>query len=65
MLRKQLRNILLLPALLFCFALNAQTIVSGKITDSKGEPLVGASVVVVGTSTGVSADLDGMYRLET
>jgi iron complex outermembrane receptor protein len=65
MLRKQLRNIFLLPALLFCFALNAQTIVSGKITDSKGEPLVGASVVVVGTSTGVSADLDGMYRLET
>ena len=65
MLRKQLRNIFLLPALLFCFALNAQTIVSGKITDSKGEPLVGTSVVVVGTSTGVSADLDGMYRLET
>ncbi|MFN5576777.1 MAG: carboxypeptidase-like regulatory domain-containing protein, partial [Bacteroidota bacterium] len=65
MLRKQLRNIFLLPALLFCFALNAQTIVSGKITDSKGEPLVGASVVVVGTSIGVSADLDGMYRLET
>ncbi len=65
MLRKQLKAILLLPALLFCFALNAQTIVSGKITDSKGEPLVGASVVVVGTSIGVSADLDGMYRLET
>ena len=65
MLRKQLKAIFLLPALLFCFALNAQTIVTGKITDSKGEPLVGASVVVVGTSTGVSADLDGMYRLET
>ena len=65
MLRKQLKAILLLPALLFCFAINAQTIVTGKITDSKGEPLVGTSVVVVGTSTGVSADLDGMYRLET
>jgi len=65
MLRKQLRAIFLLPALLFCFAINAQTIVTGKITDSKGEPLVGASVVVVGTSVGVSADLDGMYRLET
>jgi iron complex outermembrane receptor protein len=65
MLRKQLRAIFLLPALLFCFAINAQTIVTGKITDSKGEPLVGTSVVVVGTSTGVSADLDGMYRLET
>lgn len=65
MLRKQLKAIFLLPALFFCFAINAQTIVSGKITDSKGEPLVGASIVVVGTSTGVSADLDGMYRLET
>lgn len=57
--------IILLPALFFSYAVHAQTVVSGKITDAKGEPLVGASVVVVGTSVGVSADLDGNYRLET
>jgi iron complex outermembrane receptor protein len=65
MLKNQLKAILLFSTLFFSFALSAQTIVSGKITDADGEPLVGASVVVVGTSVGVSADLDGMYRLET
>jgi len=65
MLRKQLKAIFFLSTLFLSFAIHAQTIVSGKITDSNGEPLVGASVVVVGTSVGVSADLDGMYRLET
>jgi len=65
MLKKQLRAIFLFPTLLCCLALNSQTVVSGKVTDAGGEPLVGASIVVVGTSVGVSADLDGKYRLET
>ena len=41
----------------------AQNAVSGKVTDSKGEPLVGASVLVKGTSTGTMTDLDGQYRI--
>jgi len=41
----------------------AQNSVSGKVTDSKGEPLVGASVLVKGSSTGTMTDLDGQYKL--
>ncbi|MCH3982095.1 MAG: carboxypeptidase-like regulatory domain-containing protein [Prevotella sp.] len=33
--------------------------VKGTITDQKGEPIVGASVAVTGTSTGVISDVDG------
>ena len=38
--------------------------VSGKITDNKGEPLPGASVVEVGTSNGTITDKDGKFSLE-
>jgi TonB-linked SusC/RagA family outer membrane protein len=41
----------------------AQSSVSGKVTDQSGEPLVGASVLVKGTSTGTMTDLDGQYSL--
>ncbi|MEQ9290217.1 MAG: SusC/RagA family TonB-linked outer membrane protein [Cyclobacteriaceae bacterium] len=37
--------------------------ISGKITDENGEGLPGASVVVKGSSTGTTTDLDGMYKL--
>ena len=44
----------------------AQTgIIRGKIVDaSNGEVLIGATVVVVGTTTGAVADLDGNFSLE-
>jgi TonB-linked SusC/RagA family outer membrane protein len=41
----------------------SQVRVSGKITDMMNEPLVGASVVVTGTTNGATADLDGRYNL--
>lgn len=37
--------------------------VVGKVTDAKGEPLPGASVVVKGTTTGVSTDVDGSFTI--
>lgn len=37
--------------------------ISGKITDENGEGLPGASVVVKGTSSGTTTDLDGKYKL--
>ncbi|WP_445735975.1 SusC/RagA family TonB-linked outer membrane protein [Mariniflexile sp.] len=37
--------------------------ISGKITNTKGEPLPGATIVVKGTNKGVSADFDGNYRI--
>jgi len=38
--------------------------VTGKVTDEKGEPLPGASILVAGTSTGASTDADGNYALQ-
>lgn len=41
----------------------AQRSISGTVTDESGEPLIGASILVKGTSTGVVTDLDGSYSL--
>lgn len=38
--------------------------IPGKVTDSSGEPLMGASVMVKGTTTGFIADLDGKFALQ-
>ena len=35
--------------------------VRGKVVDASGEPVIGASVVVKGTTTGVITDLDGNF----
>jgi TonB-linked SusC/RagA family outer membrane protein len=43
-------------------ALYAQTI-TGKITDTAGEPLIGASVLIAGTSSGTVTDIDGTFEL--
>jgi iron complex outermembrane receptor protein len=37
--------------------------VSGKVTDEKGEPLPGVSIVVKGTTIGILTDMDGKYVL--
>lgn len=37
---------------------------TGKILDSAGEPLPGATVMVVGSTRGVTTDLDGSFTLE-
>ncbi|MGV8090729.1 MAG: SusC/RagA family TonB-linked outer membrane protein [Mangrovibacterium sp.] len=38
--------------------------VKGKITDSEGKPLPGATITVVGTTRGVITDIDGTYSIE-
>ncbi|WP_420318014.1 SusC/RagA family TonB-linked outer membrane protein [Ekhidna sp.] len=45
------------------FSAIAQRTVSGKVTDDTGEALPGVNVVIKGTTTGVTTDLDGNYRL--
>ncbi len=43
----------------------AQRTITGKVTDSQtGEPLIGANILVVGTSVGTITDLDGTFTLE-
>ena len=50
--------------LLVCASLFAQNItVKGTVTDASGEPIVGAAVMIKGTSTGVTTDLDGHYAI--
>lgn len=45
-------------------AILAQRSITGKVSDESGEPLIGASVLVKGTTTGTVTELDGSYRLE-
>ncbi len=42
----------------------AQRTIEGTITDNGGEPLIGATVVIDGTSTGTITDFDGKYSLQ-
>ena len=41
----------------------AQQMVRGVVTDKAGEPLIGVSVLVKGTPTGVTTDIDGSYAI--
>ncbi|MEQ8629348.1 SusC/RagA family TonB-linked outer membrane protein [Ekhidna sp.] len=60
-----MKRILLLTTLFFLAisCLIAQRTVSGKVTDDAGEALPGVNVVIKGTTTGVTTDLDGNYRI--
>ncbi|WP_171597337.1 SusC/RagA family TonB-linked outer membrane protein [Marinifilum caeruleilacunae] len=39
-------------------------ILSGQVSDEKGVPLPGVSIVIKGTNTGVATDIDGNYSIE-
>lgn len=50
--------------LLFPLGVLAQSVtVSGQVTDEAGEPIIGASVRIPGTSVGVVTDMDGNYSI--
>ena len=63
---KKIKLFFLLLSATFCSAAFAQGIpVSGKVTEaSTGEPLVGATVFVEGTTSGATTDANGEYSLE-
>jgi len=44
-------------------AMVAQTTVTGTISDQNGDPLLGASLLVKGTSTGTITDVDGAFSI--
>ncbi len=59
------RFILALAAVLFlCQQAAAQGTLKGKATDENGEPLIGATVLLVGSNRGSATDFDGNYTLE-
>lgn len=43
----------------------AQVSISGTVTDSKGETLIGANVFIVGSYDGASTDVDGKFLFKT
>lgn len=40
-----------------------QSYITGKITNTNGEPLAGATIIFKGTNKGVSSNFDGQYRI--
>lgn len=53
-----------LAMLLMCASFAyAQSKVNGRVTDKAGEPIIGASVMVQGTSTGAVTDINGNYTI--
>jgi len=58
-----MRTILKILMMLVGVFTYAQTTVSGSITDKNDQPLSGATVIVIGTSSGVAADFDGNYSI--
>ncbi|MBQ6198392.1 MAG: TonB-dependent receptor [Bacteroidales bacterium] len=60
---KAKKLILALLGMVTAVTLSAQTTISGIVTDENGEPLIGAGVVVEGTTTGTITGIDGDYVL--
>lgn len=55
--------LLFILACLSFSSLQAQTTVTGTVTDATKDPLIGANVVLKGTSTGTTTDFDGNFSL--
>lgn len=61
-----LRTALMSALILFSVQLSiAQSVtINGKVADSQGEPLIGATILVKGTTTGSITDVDGLYSVQ-
>lgn len=57
------KTIVKLFALLVAAISYGQTTVKGTVTDNSGQPIPGANIVVVGTTTGAISDFDGNFTL--
>lgn len=61
---KQIKKAALTLCLCFaCLASYAQHTITGTVKDSSGEPMIGASVVVEGTTNGGVTDIDGKFSI--
>lgn len=64
---KHLKSLFLIGCLLLVFSVTAfaqQLTVKGVVKDVTGEPIIGASVLVKGTTLGVITDIDGNFQLD-
>lgn len=48
---------------LFCLTAHSQTTVSGNVVDNNNLPILGANIIVTGTSQGTVSDFDGNFTL--
>ena len=58
-------KLFLLGMLLPLHAFAQQITVNGTVQDAQGEPIIGANILVKGTSNGTITDLDGNFQLTT
>ena len=57
------RLLMMLAVMFFALDVSAQTTINGRVKDEMGEAVIGASVVVKGTSNGTVTDFDGNFSL--
>lgn len=57
------KGLLICLCLWSCLSLFAQRTINGKVTDSSGETLIGATVIQKGTSNGVITNIDGLFTI--
>ena len=58
------RLLLVLAGVLLAVNIWSQQTVKGNVKDELGEPVIGANVLVKGTSNGAITDLDGNYTIQ-
>jgi len=59
-----MKTILQFLLLFFCSISYSQTTVSGSVVDDSGQPIPGANILVIGTSTGTVTDFDGGFTIK-
>ena len=59
-----LKKLFLLCSLVFTTMAFAQQTIKGSVKDSKGKPVTGATVLVIGTSRSATTNSDGGYSIE-
>lgn len=58
-----MKTIIPLLVLFFCSLSYSQTTISGSVKDDNGQPIPGANIIIIGTTTGTVTDFDGNFTL--
>nr|WP_298922924.1 TonB-dependent receptor [uncultured Allomuricauda sp.] len=61
-----MKNLVFAITVLFCMGISvAQTEITGNVEDGSGVPILGANVLILGTTEGTTTDFDGNFVLST
>jgi TonB-linked SusC/RagA family outer membrane protein len=55
--------LLIVPLIMGTSGIFAQKTLTGRVNDAQGQPVIGANVVIKGTTTGVTTDVEGKFTL--